>query len=92
MRSAVYVDGPINDPAVLDRFWSVEVAILQHCLIEQVAFPIDALSLNNTNHVPPRVGEYAVYTGILICTAIGAWTLAVWNGTSKSSTTPTSRS
>ena len=25
LRSAVYVDGPINNPTVLDKFWTVEV-------------------------------------------------------------------
>eukprot|EP00118_Oscarella_pearsei_P009126 m.50737 g.50737 ORF g.50737 m.50737 type:complete len:206 (+) comp34091_c0_seq3:582-1199(+) len=47
MKSAIYVDGPINNPAVKDVYWTVELA-----------FPLKDLA-DNTNHtnVPPRAGD-----------------------------------
>jgi hypothetical protein len=47
MLSKVHVEGTVNQPGALDKFWSVEVAI-----------PLKSLVLNNSAQVPPRHGQY----------------------------------
>eukprot|EP00054_Salpingoeca_dolichothecata_P025967 m.183670 g.183670 ORF g.183670 m.183670 type:complete len:370 (-) comp25516_c0_seq5:78-1187(-) len=48
LKSAVYVDGKINDPAAgPDKYWSVEVA-----------FPLAAIALNNSVTLPPKNSSY----------------------------------
>lgn len=46
MKSAVYIDGRLNDPSAHNVFWSVEIA-----------FPLADLALNNSVAVPPREGD-----------------------------------
>jgi hypothetical protein len=47
LRSAVYVDGSINDPKKGSKSWSVEIA-----------FPIAHLVYNTSASVPPKNGTY----------------------------------
>eukprot|EP00995_Heteronema_vittatum_P007481 NODE_262_length_1564_cov_4.591419_g187_i0.p1 GENE.NODE_262_length_1564_cov_4.591419_g187_i0~~NODE_262_length_1564_cov_4.591419_g187_i0.p1 ORF type:complete len:446 (-),score=116.13 NODE_262_length_1564_cov_4.591419_g187_i0:118-1455(-) len=46
-RTAVHIDGSLNDLETTDRGWSVEVAL-----------PLDRLNLNNLATLPPRHGQY----------------------------------
>lgn len=47
LRSAVHVDGAINDPQRGSKSWSVEIA-----------FPLKHLAYNTSATVPPRNGSY----------------------------------
>ena len=54
MRSAVHVDGRLNDRSVIDRGWTVEVA-----------FPWDGMQhLANGRSLPPRDGDdWSLFVG-----------------------------
>jgi len=47
MKTAVFVDGRVNDPSVKNVFWSVEIA-----------FPLKDLGYKNSVNVPPKEGDY----------------------------------
>lgn len=47
LQCGAFIEGGINDPKQIDKFWSVEVAL-----------PLTGLAVNNTVEIPPKSGTF----------------------------------